>query len=65
MKTKIECTLTDKELIELAHKEIRKMCETGGGSFTMRVPANPNKDTDIILSEIIMRFEKVITPSGE
>jgi hypothetical protein len=59
-KKEIKCTLTDKELIKEAKKQLSKLCETGGRSFTMRVPVDHNKDTDTIIGEVIWRFERVL-----
>lgn len=59
-KEEIRCTLTDKELIEEAKKQLSKLCETGGRSFTMRVPVDFNKDTDMIIGEVIWRFERIL-----
>jgi hypothetical protein len=53
---KDHCTLNDKELIEMAEATIQDLINTGGGSFTMCVPARPNQDTDLILSEVVNRF---------
>jgi len=44
------------ELAEKAQSALSKLCSSGGGSFTMTVPPRLD-DTDIILSEIITRFE--------
>ena len=44
------------ELAEMAQKALSKLCSTGGQSFTMTVPPRLD-DTDIILSEVIRRFE--------
>ena len=57
--TNQDCTLSDAELIELAHEQLSEMCKTGGKSFTMRIPANVNKDTDLIYAELISRFERL------
>lgn len=48
--------IPDQELVEMARKELSKLCSTGGQSFTMTVPPRID-DTDIILSEVIKRFE--------
>ncbi len=48
--------IPDQELVEMAQKELSKLCSTGGQSFTMTVPPRID-DTDIILSEVIKRFE--------
>jgi len=44
------------ELAEMTQSALSKLCSSGGGSFTMTVPPRLD-DTDIILSEIITRFE--------
>lgn len=49
--------LNDKELIEICREWISKMCKTGGNAFTMSVPVRLNYDTDVVLSELINRFE--------
>lgn len=52
--------MPDNELIDLAEKEVGKLCKTGGKSLIMCVPPSI-KDTDMILCELIRRFkEKVI-----
>ena len=48
--------IPDQELAEMAQKTLSKLCSTGGQSFTMTVPPRID-DTDIILSEVIKRFE--------
>ena len=48
--------IPDQELVEMAQKALNKLCSTGGQSFTMTVPPRID-DTDIILSEVIKRFE--------
>lgn len=54
-KAKVEA-LSDNELRDMAQKSLSKLCETGGRSFTMTVPPRVD-DTDIILAELIRRFE--------
>lgn len=50
--------ISDSDLIGMANKALKQLCTTGGHSFRMTVP--PRKDdTDIVLSEIIQRFEKL------
>ena len=44
------------ELAEKAHSALSKLCSSGGASFTMTVPPRLD-DTDMILSEVIKRFE--------
>lgn len=45
------------KLIELAEKEVRDLCETGGKSIHLRIPPS-EYDTDMILCELIKRFKK-------
>ena len=52
-------SIPDKNLIQLCKEAIKKMCNTGGKAFTMTVPVKI-EDTDIILSELVERFEKSI-----
>lgn len=49
-------SISDTELVDMCEKEISKLCKTGGRSFTMQVPVNPN-DTDMILIELLKRFK--------
>jgi hypothetical protein len=49
-------SIPDQQLVKMAREELIKLCSTGGLSFTMTVPPRLD-DTDIILSEIIKRFE--------
>lgn len=45
------------ELIAKVKSGLRELCRTGGKSFVMHVPVQIN-DFDMILSELIIRFEK-------
>ena len=54
------CDLTDKELSNKVEKELDKLIKTGGASFTMRVPVEPNNDTDLLIYELINRFNKTL-----
>lgn len=49
--------MSDMELIDEARKQIRKLAQTGGRSHTMSVPPNI-KDTDMLLSELVDRYEE-------
>lgn len=53
-------SISDEKLIIIAKEIVSKLCSTGGQSFIMRVPPTVN-DSDIVLSEIIKRFEQRIT----
>lgn len=48
--------LTNEQLITKAHQLIKELCESGGRSWTLRIPADPEKDPDIIFSELCSRL---------
>jgi len=54
-KTKVE-SIPGQQLTEMAQAAISELCKTGGQSFTMSAPPSI-QDTDIILSEVVRRFE--------
>lgn len=51
--------IPNKELAAMAHWHLETLCNTGGHSFTMTVPPRID-DTDIVLSELITRFEALL-----
>lgn len=53
------CTLDDLQLIEKAKLMVNDLAQTGGRSWTMRVPVDFDRDHDMIFSEVINRFEKL------
>jgi hypothetical protein len=57
MKQVEHCTLNNQQLIDIAKVMVSKLCSTGGRSWTMRVPVDFDRDDDMILSELISRFE--------
>lgn len=59
---KLKSEITDEKLIADCKLAVINMCKTGGRSFTMCVPVTLS-DTDIILSELISRYEKFIAAS--
>lgn len=48
--------IPDRQLAEMAHSALSKLCSSGGQSFTMTVPPRID-DTDMLFSEVIKRFE--------
>lgn len=58
--SKHNCTLTNSELLVKAECWIDDLIKTGGKAFMMQVPARPNADTDLILSETVQRFKAVL-----
>jgi len=49
------------ELVEMAEKELQKLCKTYGKSFKMSVPPQTT-DTDMIFVELIRRFKLTLQP---
>lgn len=47
----------DKDLIEKARNMVNELCQTGGRSWTMRVPVDLEKDHDMVFTRLINRFE--------
>lgn len=60
------CTLSDQELIAICTEWIQKLIDSGGKEWCMFVPARPNKDPDLLLSELVERFKaKLSEPQSE
>jgi hypothetical protein len=51
--------MSNEDLIEQCKNQIRQLAKTGGRSHTMSVPPKIT-DTDMILSETVRRFEKLL-----
>lgn len=52
-------SIPDRKLIEDATIAIERLCKTGARSFAMTVPPRLD-DTDMVLTELIRRFEELI-----
>jgi len=52
-------TLTNEELIKYCEFLIEDFCKNGflSGLWTMRIPAEPNRDPDLVFGELIDRFK--------
>lgn len=57
---KDKCTLNNIELIDRINSEITKLCNSGGKSFVMHVPARVNEDLDLLVAEMAKRFHNLI-----
>ncbi len=57
-------SMSDQELIEIAEKQLSKLCETSCKSFTMSIPPMVD-DTDMIYGELIRRFKENTSLSKE
>lgn len=53
----MKCDLTNEELINEATKWIKRLCETGGSAWSLRVPVDFNHDPDILFSELCSRLQ--------
>ena len=51
--------ISNSDLIKKCRNQVRDLARTGGRSHKMSVPVNKD-DTDIILSELIDRYEKIL-----
>jgi hypothetical protein len=54
------CTLSDKELLQKVDKMTDAMYKTGKIP-TRNIPALPNDDYDLLVGELIVRFNKLIS----
>ena len=57
----LQSEMSNKTLIKLVEKQISELARTGGRSHKMCVPPMP-EDTDMLFSEMVKRFEKLIKP---
>jgi hypothetical protein len=55
-KAKVEA-ISDQDISKIAQDALSKLRSTSGKSFTMTIPPRVD-DTDIILSELIQRFDR-------
>lgn len=51
--------ISNSELAEMAQTALKNLCRSGGRSFTMTIPPRID-DTDMVLSELITRFEALL-----
>ena len=56
--------MSNEDLIEQCNNQIRQLAKTGGRSHTMSVPPRV-EDTDMILSETVRRFERLLNVNVE
>src|SRR5688572_3269383 len=55
----LECTLSNEELIKKGKEWIQKLIDTGGKDWSLRIPAEPNHDPDLIFSELCKRLSSL------
>jgi hypothetical protein len=54
----IQATIPDGQLIEKARALISELAKTGGISWSLRVPPDPENDPDMVFGEIARRLEQ-------
>jgi len=59
-----KCRLTNEELIAKVRRINSELCKTGGRSWCLRIPADPNNDPDLLIEELCERLEKTQTRNG-
>lgn len=57
-----KCTLTDLELIDKVDEWVSKLAKSGGQAWTLRVPVDFNNDPDMLIAELIKRFQSLSAP---
>jgi len=60
-----ECTLNNSELLKAVNDWVSSLCETGGRSWSLRVPVDFNRDPDILISEMGKRLSKLEAENRE
>jgi len=53
-----ECTLTDQELMNKIDSINGALCKSGGKSWCLSVPPDVNNDPDLLIAELVKRFER-------
>ena len=56
--TMTKCTLSDNELINESFKWVKRLADTGGYAWTLRVPVDFNNDPDILFCELGNRLKE-------
>lgn len=60
VRTDSKCCLSDEELILKCRGIVHQMCQADGKSWKMSVPIDYSDDSDMILTELIRRFEFLV-----
>jgi len=56
------CTLTDEELLKAVDAKTDELSKAG--TFTLPVPARPNEDYDLLVGELVFRFNERLTSTN-
>ncbi|MGC3945324.1 MAG: hypothetical protein QM762_12560 [Chryseolinea sp.] len=57
---KMDCTLSDEELLAAVKSWITKLCESRGKDWLLSIPAQPDKDPDLLIMELHHRYGNII-----
>lgn len=55
-----DCTLSDGELCTSVIKWVHNLSSTGGKAWCLRVPVDFNHDPDMLMLELVERYQKLI-----
>lgn len=59
------CPLTDDRLVEAVEQWNQRMCKSGGKDWMLTIPADVNRDPDILIDELCKRFKEKTNPHSE
>lgn len=60
-----ECTLSNEELIKRCDEWVSRLCATGGNAWALSVPAQHNRDPDLLFIELGKRLADLAPTAGE
>lgn len=52
----MKSNLTNEQLIDKVKAWVKKLCETGGSAWTLKVPVDLDNDPDVLIIELCNRF---------
>jgi hypothetical protein len=53
-------SMSNEQLIQKCEAWIKSLCETGGRSWTLRVPVEYDRDPDMLFTELMIRFKNLL-----
>lgn len=56
------CSLENDELIQVCTQWIQRLIDSGGREWSLNIPARPNSDPDLVLTELVERFKEMLEP---
>jgi len=61
----MKSNLTNEQLIDKVKAWVKKLCETGGSAWTLKVPVDLDNDPDVLIIELCNRFASQPPAQGE